>query len=112
MRIETEAACRIAAAAMGKNVYEGAFVVTNFLYPRGCYYDGNDAYFNTHAVGNGYPGFRLLCATVTTGAPPSHADARARAPMPRRVRCTARARSCGRLRQQVVYDVYVYIDIN
>ncbi len=70
VRIETEAACRTAAAAAGKTASMFSFVETDPDYPRGCYYvTGNNAYFNTHAVGAGYPGFQLLCAALATGAP-------------------------------------------
>jgi hypothetical protein len=72
VRIETEAACRTAAVAAGKTPNFFGFVVTESAYPRGCYYDtsGNNANFNTHAVGGGSPYFQPLCATtVTTGAP-------------------------------------------
>jgi hypothetical protein len=70
-RIETEAACRTAAAAAGKTVGPN-FVLTDPASPRGCiYYTGySDAYFNKHAVGAGNPYAQLLCATtVATGAP-------------------------------------------
>ncbi len=85
VRIETEAACRTAAAAAGKSVYEGfldPFVVSYDWIPRGCYFvnSNNYVYFNIHPVGGaGQPSYRLLCAAVTTGAPPPHADARVRA---------------------------------
>jgi hypothetical protein len=85
VRIETGAACRTAAAAAGKTVYEGfldPFVVSYDYLPRGCYFVAsiNHVYFNTHPVGGaGQSNFRLLCAAVTTGAPPPHADAHARA---------------------------------
>ncbi len=64
-RIETEAACRTAAAAAGKTF---RFVWTVSTYPRGCYYVTiNDyAFFNAHAVGAGDSGYQLLCAA---GAP-------------------------------------------
>jgi hypothetical protein len=67
-RIETEAACRTAAAAAGKTF---DVVLTESTYPRGCYYVtfSNYAFFNTHAVGAGRSGLQLLCAAVTTGAP-------------------------------------------
>ena len=68
-RIETEAACRSAAAFAGKT-FGG--VVTWSKYPRGCYYETtyDDAFFNIHAVGAGESARQLLCAaTVTTGAP-------------------------------------------
>ncbi len=71
-RIETEAACRTAAAAAGKTPDPSLFVETEPDYPRGCYYYSIDnyAYFNTHAVGAGSSGSRLLCAALaTTGAP-------------------------------------------
>jgi hypothetical protein len=67
-RIETEAACRTAAAAAGK-----AFdaVLTDSGQPRGCSFQWSDsrAYFNPHAVGTGHTCCQLLCAAVTTGAP-------------------------------------------
>ncbi len=80
-RIETEAACRTAAAAAGKTPNFFGFVETSAYSPRGCYYTtgGNYAYFNAHAVGaGGYSGAQLLCAAVTTGAP-LHAPTRRRA---------------------------------
>ncbi len=69
VRIETEAACRTTAAAAGKS-FGSTSVETD--YPRGCYIwtDTNVAYFNPHAVGAGAPDAQLLCAAVTTGAPP------------------------------------------
>ncbi len=72
VRIETETACRIAAAAAGKTAGSSdyPFVETYDNVPRGCYYDTtNNAYFNPHAVGAGYS-TQLLCAAATTGAPP------------------------------------------
>ena len=79
VRIETEAACRTAAAAAGKTPGSSPpFVETNSHNPRGCYYNPgmNTAYLNTHAVGAGEASFRLLCAAVgTTGAPPHMRDA-------------------------------------
>jgi hypothetical protein len=77
VRIETEAACRTAAAAAGKTFQ---YVETYSRYPRGCYYNTyNMAYFNLHAGGAGASGNQLLCAALaTTGAP--HA-----APMRRRM---------------------------
>jgi hypothetical protein len=66
VRIETEAACRTAAAAAGKTF---AAVETRAYFPRGCYYYGTIAYFNTDAVGDGNSGAQLLCAVATTGAP-------------------------------------------
>ena len=85
VRIETEAACRTAAAAAGKTFFP---VQTDPAYPRGCYHrtSWNDAYFNTHAVGAGSPNYRLLCAAITTGAPPLHQVAHARVCVHRRVR--------------------------
>jgi hypothetical protein len=67
-RIETEAACRTAAAALGKRAAASGFVETASSWPRGCYYNINEVYLNTHAVGAGVPGARLLCS-ATTGAP-------------------------------------------
>ena len=69
-RIETEAACRAAAAAAGKSA-ASPFVVTDPGWPRGCFYSTtNVAYFNTDAVGAGYSNAQLLCAALaTTGAP-------------------------------------------
>jgi hypothetical protein len=78
VRIEAEAACRTAVTAAGKTVPSSGFVETISDYPRGCYYyiGDNEAYFNTHAVGAGVSGTKLLCATVTTGAPlPQMCDA-------------------------------------
>jgi hypothetical protein len=76
-RIETEAACRTAAAAAGKAFRS---VVTDPGDPRGCFYftDNNVAFFNTDAVGGGVSGAQLMCAAVTTGAPLARrcADAR------------------------------------
>ncbi len=69
VRIETEAACRAAAAAAGKTPYQ-TFVTTESSYPRGCYAYRNYAYLNADAVGDGHPAAQLLCAVVTTGAPP------------------------------------------
>ncbi len=71
VRIETEAACRTAAAAAGKTPSTSTsypFVQTASYTPRGCYYDTstNDAWFNTHAVGAGWPSHQPLC---TAGAP-------------------------------------------
>ncbi len=89
VRIETEAACRTAAAAAGKTI-PSTFVETDSGWPRGCYYvtDTNDAYFNTHAVGAGASGSRLLCAAlVTTGAPLTRRCADARVLRGTRVRC-------------------------
>ncbi len=70
VRIETEAACRTAAAAAGKTPWSD-FVDTETNFPRGCYYGTTYAYFNAHAVGAGSSGAQLLCATtaVTAGAP-------------------------------------------
>ncbi len=83
VRIEAEEACRTAAGAAGKRLgYAGSFMndfmdATPFVgsvpaYPRGCYYDTvNSAFFNAHAVGAGSSRHQLLCATITTGAPPT-----------------------------------------
>jgi hypothetical protein len=74
VRIETEDACRTAAAAAGMTA-ASRFVETSYRYPRGCYYSTsfitstNIAYFNAHAVGAGDSRYRLLCAAVTAGAP-------------------------------------------
>jgi hypothetical protein len=91
-RIESEAACRTAAAAAGKIVGSN-FVETDPAYPRGCYYGTSyNAYFNTHAGGAGSSGYQLLCAALTTGAP-------LRAP-PRRRACAARcSRAVGLMMQ-------------
>ncbi len=74
VRIEAEAACRTAATAAGKDPSTStsfSFVETDPTYPRGCYYTGIYAYFNTHAVGAGVSSSQLLCAALatTTGAP-------------------------------------------
>ncbi len=77
VRIQTEAACRTAAAAAGKTIPSSDFARTESFLPRGCYYttsnghSNNYAWFNPHAVGFGYSAYQLLCA-VTTGAPPPH----------------------------------------
>jgi hypothetical protein len=66
VRIETEAACRTAAATADKTFNT---VTINAAYPRGCFFSGNLgnlAYLNTHAVGAGNSNFQLLCAA---GAP-------------------------------------------
>ena len=68
VRIETEAACRTAVTAAGKTAVS-PFVETFSAYPKGCYFVGNNAYFNAHAVGAGESSSQLLCAAVTTGAP-------------------------------------------
>ncbi len=81
VRIETEAACRTAAAAAGKTV-PSSFVETDPEYPRGCYSSTNIAWFNAHAVGAGDSNARLLCAAATTGAlPPRLRFGRACTPM-------------------------------
>jgi hypothetical protein len=70
VRIETQASCRTAAAAVGKTF--GSTSV-DADYPKGCYIwtTFNTAYFNPHAVGAGEASSRLLCAlATTTGAPP------------------------------------------
>ncbi len=80
VRIETEAACRTAAAAAGRTIPSSGFVGTDPAWPRGCYYDStNSAYFNPDAVGAGYS-TQLLCAVTTSGAlpPPHRASVRAR----------------------------------
>jgi len=82
VRIETEAACKNAAAALGKDFY-GALSSPKAAAkaPRGCILIGEEedvivVMFNTAAVGAGHSGIQLLCAaTVTTGAP--RTDARA-----------------------------------
>ncbi len=63
VRIETEAACRTAAAAAGMTIPEP---VTYSRAPRGCYYEGRTAYFNSDPVGCGWRGAPLRCAP--TGA--------------------------------------------
>ncbi len=69
VRIESEAACRTAAAAVGKTF---CCVLARSYLPRGCYYDtyGNNAAFNNVAVGAGHAQAKLLCAEGTTSAPP------------------------------------------
>ena len=69
-RIETEAACRTAAAAAGKTF---AAVVTLSSSPRGCFYyiSSNNAYFNDQSVGAGDADAQPLCAITTIGAPPA-----------------------------------------
>ncbi len=67
VRIETEAACSTAVAALGKTFRT---VETWSDEPRGCIYDINfdEAYFNAHAVGAGTSNRQLLCAAATAGA--------------------------------------------
>ncbi len=91
-RIESEAACRTAAAAAGKTF--GA-VETYSTFPRGCYVGGN-AYLNTHAVGAGNSVAQPLCAALTTGAP-LHAPTRPRA-------CAAR---CSRAAGPIIQTAYL-----
>ncbi len=94
VRIEAEAACRIAAAAAGKTASTSTslpFVQTYATWPRGCYYTStNTAYFNTHAVGAGYSALLLCAALDTTGAPPPM-----RAAALRVCAADARQRRCG-----------------
>jgi hypothetical protein len=77
VRIETEAACRTAAAALGKTVDSSSFVVTVLLAPSGCAFNPstNQAQFNTiSGLGAASTSRQVLC--VATGAPPraySHA---------------------------------------
>ncbi len=92
VRIETEAACRTAAAAVGKTAGDSSnpFVASYSFVPRGCFFNtntlGTSVLFNPDAVGAGRSAMQLLCAAVTTGAPPPH-------------RCTcACAPACGALR--------------
>ncbi len=70
VRIETEEACRTAAAAAGKTV-ASTFVETRSHVPRGCVYgtSSNYAWFNADAVGAGNPDNAPLCAVATAGAP-------------------------------------------
>jgi hypothetical protein len=63
VRIETEAACRTAAAAAGKTP-GSPFVFSDAYYPRGCETSGNYAYFNVHADGAGSYDAQLLCAKI------------------------------------------------
>ncbi len=70
VRIEAEAACRTAAAAVGKAA--GVIVESMSNFPRGCYFwtgsnSSNYAFLNNHSVGAGNPDSQLLC-TATTGA--------------------------------------------
>jgi hypothetical protein len=69
VRIETEDACRSAAAAAGKTY---GYVGTWTIFPGGCFYQVNDnnAFFNTEVVGAANPNAQLLCAAATTGARP------------------------------------------
>ncbi len=88
VQIETEAACRTAAAAAGKTF---AAVSAVSAVPRGCYYrtSTNLAYFNTHAVGAGSSTARLLCAALATAGAPLKRHRRTGA----RSACTG-ARAC------------------
>jgi hypothetical protein len=70
VRIETEAACRTAAAALGKSVDSSSFVVTAPLAPPGCAFNpsNNQAQFNTiSGSGTGSSSRQVLC--VASGAP-------------------------------------------
>jgi hypothetical protein len=80
VRIETEAACRTAVTAAGKDAAH-SFVVASSTYPRGCFYftSVNSAYFNTHAVGAGSSYVQPLCAALVTTGAPLHASMRRRA---------------------------------
>ncbi len=88
VRIETEAACRTAAAAAVKTIVESLFVGTYSTAPRGCYYRTSNsvAYFNTHAVGAGLSTMQPLCAALATTAG---------APLKRRRRTDARSACTG-----------------
>ncbi len=88
-RIETEAACRTAAAAAGKPF---GSVVTYADSPRGCFYvtSYNYAFFNADAVGAGLSSARLLCAALVATGAPLHAPMRRRA-------CAARCSRAVRL---------------
>jgi hypothetical protein len=59
--IVNAAACETAAAAAGK-AYRGS--ETDPSYPSGCYFhqDFGAFFFNTDAVGDGYPGTQLMCS--------------------------------------------------
>jgi hypothetical protein len=104
VRIETEAACRTAAAAAGKTV-GSTFVGTWSAYPRGCFYDStNTAFFNTHAVGAGFSAQLLCAALVTTGAPPPHRCARA---CLHRRACVPALRVCCALRIIIIQKAYI-----
>jgi hypothetical protein len=59
VRIETEAACRTAAATVGKTFFA---VQTHPNYPRGCYYNINTAWLNADYRGAGDSSYQLLCA--------------------------------------------------
>ena len=71
VRIETEEACRSAAAAAGKTPAQPSFMGTWPTWPGGCFYTNhnNIAFFNTEAVGASASNAQLLCAAVITGAP-------------------------------------------
>jgi hypothetical protein len=74
VRIETEAACRTAAAAACKTLGGsrlGDFVMTDPTNPRGCFYWVNDAYFNTDAVGSSSDPYALLLCAVTGARVPN-----------------------------------------
>ncbi len=69
VRIETEAACRIAALAAGKTF---SSVVTYSYYPRGCSYTtssftSSTVSFNDHAVGAGSASYQPICAALCDG---------------------------------------------
>jgi hypothetical protein len=65
VRIETEAACRTAAAATGKTFTS---VVDWSTLMRGCFYwnGNNQAHYNTHAVGAVHHDAHLICGAPST----------------------------------------------
>ncbi len=87
-RIETEAACRAAAAAAGKTA-GSPFVQTSSPYQKGCvYFDlTNYAFFIAQSVGTGNSAYRLLCTAAPTGAPLTRRPADARVLRGARGRC-------------------------
>ncbi len=114
VRIETEAACRTAAAAAGMTV-GSEFVETASDYPRGCYYyyhsqsygsSSIGPYFNADAVGAGNDDTQLLCAADTMGAPPPHA-ADARSACLHRRACVPALRVCCALHIIIIQMAYI-----
>jgi hypothetical protein len=104
VRIEAEAACRTVVTATGKTAAP-TFVETFSGFPRGCYYvtATNASYFNLHAVGAGDSRTQLLCAAVTTGAPPH-------APLtPTRVHCAVLAGVASYNANGLNIDTHAYI---
>ena len=90
VRIESEAACRIAATISGISTLN---VETDPTKPRGCYMVGiapyNDMFFNKDPVGAGESTSRLVCAVAPAGASTGGTEC---TPSRRRMRVFVRSR--------------------